>query len=75
VLLQQVRSINYKKLLKFENVINPNDRKGGETLISCGAREIILAFTGSRDEGYCENGENVLRTRSRKLKERGRRRG
>jgi len=49
-MLQQVRSINYKKLLKFENVINPDDRKAG-TLISCGAREIILAFTGSRDGG------------------------
>jgi hypothetical protein len=49
-MLQQVRSINYKKLLKFENVINPDDRKA-VALISCGAREIILAFTGSRGGG------------------------
>jgi len=50
MVLQQVRSINYKKLLKLENVINPDDKKAG-ALISCGAREIILAFTGSRDGG------------------------
>jgi len=36
--------------LKFENVINPDDRKA-ETLISFGAREIILACTVSKDWG------------------------
>jgi hypothetical protein len=34
--------------LKFENVIHPDDRKA-ESLIGCGARKFILAFTGSRD--------------------------
>jgi hypothetical protein len=37
-------------MLNFENVVNPDDKKWG-ALISCGARGIILAFTGSREGG------------------------
>jgi hypothetical protein len=37
-------------MLNFENVLNSDDRKAG-TLISCGAKGIILAFSGTRDGG------------------------
>jgi hypothetical protein len=37
-------------MLNFENVLNPDNRKAG-TLISCGAKGIILAYTGGRDGG------------------------